>query len=195
MGSQGGGLHRLLALSTLAAHLCTIKRQAVGGRRQRQPEASRGKQRQAEASRWRSAATKGQPQPIGNRLKAVIRVHQWSSKLISGHQGSSVVIRVHQWSSEFISGHQGSSVVIRVHQWSSGFISGHQGSSVVIRGHQWSSGFIRVHQWSSVVISRQQGSSVVIRGPLETVRRQSVGHDHPRNHHQRTCPRSVSSSS
>ena len=120
------------------------QRQSEGGRRQRPSEAIRGHQKQSEAIRERSAAVNGQPQPIENRSKAIIRVHQRQSGVISGHQGPSETVR--RRSSGFISGHQWSSVVIRVHR--KPFEGDHQGSSVVIRGHRKP---FEGHQWAIII--------------------------------------------
>ena len=99
------------------------QRQSEGGRRQRPSEAIRGHQRQSEAIRERSAAVNGQPQPIGNRSKAVIRVHQWSSgvignrsKVISGPSSSA------QSSSAYLPS-EGLELFMK------GVIRGHQGPS------------------------------------------------------------------
>jgi hypothetical protein len=54
---------------------------------------------------WRGSSPSRAPVP-SKRHSRVIRGHQWSSVVISGHQWSSAVISGHQWSSAVISGNQ-----------------------------------------------------------------------------------------
>ena len=71
------------------------------------------------------------------------------------------VIRGHQRSSEVISGHQWSSEIIRGHQRSSGVIRGHQWSSEIIRGHQRNDSR-RSHAWGSLPAEQKASRSVLI---------------------------------
>jgi hypothetical protein len=82
---------------------------------------------------WRGSSPSRAPVP-SKRHSRVIRGHQWSSVVISGHQWSSAVISGHQWSSAVISVHQRSSVVISCHQRGSDPYGGDAKSSAVISG-------------------------------------------------------------